>query len=118
VDVTEGGASHQVSQAFCSALPVAYSRVAGGQGAWSRFASLVLEAAYEATLLAAMLQEPRSGKNIVFLTRLGGGAFGNDTEWIHNAIRRSVRLASGLDVRIVTFTPPDAELLTLEDSSK
>ena len=37
----------QVSQALCSALPVAYSRVPPPD--WELFASLVLEAAYEAT---------------------------------------------------------------------
>jgi hypothetical protein len=46
-----------VSQAFCSALPVAYSRVPSPH--WELFASLVLEAAYEATLWAAVLNAQR-----------------------------------------------------------
>lgn len=40
-----------VSQAFCSALPVAYSDVQ--RDYWKPFASLILEAAYEATMWAA-----------------------------------------------------------------
>jgi hypothetical protein len=63
-----------VSQAFCSALPVAYTDVP--QLLWKPFASLVLEAAYEATLWAAVLNARRGVSNIVLLTSLGGGAFG------------------------------------------
>ncbi len=39
---------------------------------------VVLEAAYEARLLAGILNERRGMSNRVLLTRLGGGAFGND----------------------------------------
>jgi hypothetical protein len=45
---TEGERRPLVSQAFCSALPVAYTRVPPSH--WEAFASLVLEAAYEATM--------------------------------------------------------------------
>lgn len=38
----------------------------------------MLEAAYEARLLAGILNERRGMSNRVLLTRLGGGAFGND----------------------------------------
>ena len=41
---------------------------------WEPLARLVLEAAYEATLLAAL----RQGSRVVFLTLLGGGVFKND----------------------------------------
>ena len=44
---------------------------------WAPFASLILEAAYEATLSAAMLNAQRGVSNIVLLTSLRGGAFGN-----------------------------------------
>lgn len=92
-----------VSQAFCSALPVAYSRVPAAR--WSRFATLVLEAAYEATLLAGVLQASRGVSNVVMLTRLGGGAFGNDTGWINAAMQRALEVVgrAGLDVRIVCY---------------
>lgn len=107
------GAGQVVSQAYCSALPVAYSNLP--KKSWKSFAWLVLEAAYEATLLAARENAERGGSNIVMLTRLGGGAFGNDDEWIHCAIRRALQLASNfdLDVRIVSYRQPTSELRQL-----
>jgi hypothetical protein len=99
-----------VSQAFCSALPVAYGSVPSAR--WKPFASLVLEAAYEATMLAAILNKKRGATNIVLLTLLGGGAFGNDVAWIRAAIRRAFRMMSGfeLDARIVSYGDPPPEI--------
>jgi hypothetical protein len=97
-----------VSQAFCSALPVAYSEIAPVH--WRGFASLVLEAAYEATLWAAVCNA-RKGSNIVLLTSLGGGAFGNDEKWIASALSRALRAVANypLDVRLVSYgAPPSA----------
>ena len=90
----------------CSALPVAYTGLARQR--WSRFAPLVLEAAYEATLLAGLLNARRGGSNIVLLTHLGGGAFGNDPKWIDAAMRRALALLRGqdLDVRVVSYGAP------------
>ena len=116
-DVTDAEVSgHPVSQAFCSALPVAYSRVP--RRMWQRFASFVLEAAYEATLLGAVLNRQHHGSATVFLTQLGGGAFGNDTAWIHAAIRRAVSglNEAGLDLRLVTFGSVTPELEKLAES--
>jgi hypothetical protein len=92
-----------VSQAFCSALPVAYTQVPRAK--WAAFASLVLEAAYEATLLAAALNKNSGGSKVVLLTHLGGGAFGNEPEWITKAIRRALKTTSelDLDVKIVSY---------------
>jgi hypothetical protein len=108
VEVTEAGGEHRplVSQAFCSALPVAYTRVPSTQ--WKPFASLVLEAAYEATMLAAIWNKQRGGSNVVLLTLLGGGAFGNEDDWIFSAIRRALRMMSdsNLDVRLVSYGAP------------
>ena len=104
VEVTEAPAPDQlVSQAFCSALPVAYSDVAAEK--WQRFAKLVLEAAYEATLLAAVLNRDQTSCPTVFLTHLGGGAFGNDPAWIEQAMERAFDVVRGcdLDVRVVSF---------------
>ena len=86
--VTLAGCQHLVSQAYCSALPVAYSRIEGDH--WGPFAQLVLEAAYEATFCAAALNLARSGNNKLFLTLVGGGAFGNRTSWIFAALRRAL----------------------------
>jgi hypothetical protein len=52
---------------------------------WKPFASLVLEAAYEATMLAAVLNKQRGASNVVLPTLLGGGAFGNEAEWIQRS---------------------------------
>lgn len=110
--VTDVEPGPTVSQAFCSALPVSYNRIASTD-AWRRFATLVLEAAYEATLRAAWLSASRGASNRVFLTRLGGGAFGNHVDWIHAAMRRALDQAQGwgLDVRVVSYGPPDDELV-------
>jgi hypothetical protein len=103
VEVTDvrDSARRYVSQAFCSALPVAYG--SGPSAAWEAFARLVLEAAYEATLLAAV-EQSSAGSNIVLLTRVGGGAFGNADEWIDDAIVRALSTVehAGLDVRLVS----------------
>jgi len=71
VEVTDvdGPIRPTVSQCFCSALPVAYSRVPPNH--WEAFETMILEAAYEATLLASAAIAQRGGSNVVFLTRLG-----------------------------------------------
>jgi hypothetical protein len=94
-----------VSQAFCSALPVTYCSPAPKY--WEKFARLILEATYEATMWAAVLNAAR-GSNIVLLTSVGGGAFGNDDIWIEDALRRALELASGfdLDVKLVSYDRP------------
>ena len=101
--VTLGDASHTVSQAYCSAMPVAYTNHT--KELWAPLAKLVLEAAYEATICAAILNVDRNRNNRLFLTRLGGGAFENNPDWITDAISRSLELYSdsGLDVAIVSY---------------
>lgn len=105
VEVTDapGPLRPRVSQAFCAALPVAYSPLA--PSAWEPFARLVLEAAYEATLLAAARARQRGASARVLLTRLGGGAFGNHGRWIDDAIGRALARVewAGLDVHLVSF---------------
>jgi hypothetical protein len=117
VEVTEaaGPTRPRVSQAFCSALPVAYSRVPTSH--WQPFASLVLEAAYEATMWAAVLNAQRRGTNVLFLTLLGGGAFGNRSSWIQVAMRRALAMMRpfALDVRLVSYSAPSQEMLAVVD---
>jgi hypothetical protein len=103
VEVTDVESKDQfVSQAYCSALPIAYYR---SDRDWEAFARLVLEGAYEATLLAATEQALSGGSSTVLLTRLGGGAFGNDDAWIDDAMMRAMRVVeyAGLDIRIVSY---------------
>ena len=108
-EVTLQDAGHLVSQAYCSALPVSYS----GQpsSAWEPFARFVLEAAYEATLHAGILNKVRTGSSDVFLTMLGGGAFGNHAAWIVDSIEHALGSApdAGLSIKMVSYgsTNPD-----------
>ena len=94
--------SHTVSQAYCSAMPVAYSGHLSEH--WEPFATLILEAAYEACICAAMENAARTGNNRLYLTLLGGGVFGNPVEWILDAISRAISLYPdcGLDIAIVS----------------
>ena len=112
VTIKHGG--QQVSQAYCSALPVTYSRVPAQY--WEPFARLVLEASYEATFCAAILNAVENKCGLLFLTMLGGGAFGNKMSWITDAIRRAADLYAdfNLDVSIVSYrssNPAIAELV-------
>ena len=102
-----GSNEHLVSQAYCSALPVAYSMLEADL--WAPFGRMVLEAAYEATLCAAVLNARATGNRTVFLTLLGGGAFGNPIEWILDAIARGLGLfrEAGLDCAIVSYRSPN-----------
>ncbi len=103
----------RVTQVFASALPVAYGHASRQH--WRPFAQLVLDAAYEATMLAAVLNARRGVSNIVLLTLLGGGAFGNDDAWIHAAIQRAAAKvqAFDLDLRLVSYGTPPAGLKAL-----
>ncbi|TWU21542.1 hypothetical protein Pla52o_37290 [Novipirellula galeiformis] len=118
--VTLPGARHRVSQAYASALPVAYGRQPESQ--WADVARLVLEAAYESTFCAAILnrqsgipaaansprpstpqsrvakQAPSSNK--LYLTLLGGGVFGNADAWIIDAIERSLQRYRDVDLEV------------------
>lgn len=100
VQVTDVDGDQRVSQAFCSAVPVSCSPELRRD--WEPLARLVLEASYEATLLAAA-EQAADGWAAVLLTRVGGGAFGNDPVWIDDAIERALSLTAdaGLDVRMV-----------------
>jgi hypothetical protein len=73
----------------------------------------VLEAAYEATMWSAILNASRGASNVLLLTLLGGGAFGNDQEWILSAMRRGLQmtLSYDLDVRIVSYGGPSPAVL-------
>ena len=71
---------------------------------WEPLAQIVLDAAYEATLHAAVLyaKAGTDGRKRVVLTALGGGAFRNNPAWISSAIVKAIAKfkGSGLDVVI------------------
>jgi len=101
--VTLKACEHSVSQVYCSALPVAYSRYS--PSLWESFACLILEAAYEATICAAILNSHKTSSQQLYLTLLGGGAFGNKTDWIISGLQRALAMYPdfGLDIQIVSY---------------
>jgi len=110
-----GPEAQLVTQVFGSAISVSYSGISAQ--AWAPLATLILDASYEATLLAGLEARARhkggGASNVVYLTLLGGGVFGNPIKWIADAIYRAcTRLAgSGLDVRIVVYSGyPEPEI--------
>jgi hypothetical protein len=116
--VTLNDCLHTVTQAYCSALPIAYSNQPSNL--WENFARLVLEAAYEATICAAILNSQNSGNNQVFLTLLGGGAFGNEVDWIIGGIQRALKLYqhAELDVAIVSYGSSSQVIQDLVDQRR
>lgn len=106
-EVTGAPTRHRVTQLYCSALPIAYGTVENAL--WEPFARLVLEAAYEASLAAALRNAATTGVRRLYLTRLGGGAFGNPGAWIDDAIANAFARFAGndLDVAIVSYRAPN-----------
>ncbi len=115
-EVTISESQHQVSQAYCSALPVAYSTVNAHD--WEAFAQVILEATYEATLSAGLVNLENTGSNKVFLTMVGGGVFGNKTSWITSAMKMALQKFEQvpLDVRIVSYGGSDSKIQYLINS--
>ena len=110
-------APHRVAQVFCSAVPVAYTRSTSAS-AWAPVAKLVLDAAFEATLLAAAVLALQQQRRVpVYLSCVGGGAFGNATLWIVAAIEKACQACAALpiDVKLVHYMHKgDKEFLELE----
>eukprot|EP00050_Salpingoeca_kvevrii_P016994 m.60667 g.60667 ORF g.60667 m.60667 type:complete len:398 (+) comp7293_c0_seq3:109-1302(+) len=98
-----------VSQAYCSAISCSYS----GRPAsvWEPLAKLVLDAAYEATLWAGVINNSKTQNPRVLLTFLGGGVFGNKKPWIAAAICRAIQRlhmhGKKLEVVLVHFSHID-----------
>lgn len=103
-EVLESENRHTVTQVYCSALPIAY-HVGIPSSFWEPFASLILEATYEATLLIALLNMERTGNPRVFLTTVGGSAFGNNPAWIMEAMKKACQKIrhTALEVNIVSY---------------
>jgi len=102
-EVTLAATKHRVSQILCSALPVAYCQTEPIY--WESFARVILEALYESTLYAGMLNMIEHQSNIVYLTLVGGGAFGNEEYWIIESMQKAFKKFKNvpLDVRIVSY---------------
>ena len=93
----------QVSQAYCSAMPLSYNPYPAAL--WAPIATLILEATYEASLISAVLNKYQFGSAKVLLTLVGGGVFGNPSSWILSALERAIRITQGygLDIKIVCY---------------
>jgi hypothetical protein len=59
----------------------------------------------------------RGASNVVLLTSLGGGAFGNDESWIIAAMRRALEMMreTGLDTKVVSYGAPSQALLQIAE---
>jgi hypothetical protein len=103
-EVTTSENGHFVNQIYCSALPVSYSQL--DPIYFEPFTRLILEATYEATFFAALRNMEKTSINKLFLTLVGGGAFGNQMDWIMDSIGIAISkfLNIPLDVKIVSFS--------------
>ena len=98
-EVTSSDSKHTVTQAYCSAMPVAYSQQSLER--WASFAQIILESSYESTICTGILNSIKTGNSKVYLTLIGGGVFGNERTWIINAIKRSLELYRHIELAVV-----------------
>lgn len=89
---------------------------------WAPLATLALDSAYEATLWAAAIGAPNdcAKPRRVWLTLLGGGAFGNRIEWIGHAIGHALAKAkdAALDIRIGHYGQLNTTLIEHVDQAR
>ena len=85
--VVPAAAGQRVSQVFCAAMNLcqrASGRANAERPTSARLAALLLEGAYRGTYFAALRHKvPR-----LYLTLIGGGVFGNDTDVILNTVEK------------------------------
>ena len=93
---------HNVNLVLCSALPIRYMGL--NQDESSLFCQLILEATYEATIISSIINR-KSMDEKLYLTKVGGNAFGNSHVWIANAILLSCKKYEhhSLDIQLVHF---------------
>jgi len=117
-EVTLNKNGNFITQVYCSALPVAYSNIEAEL--WTDFAKMILEATYEATFYVALKNYERTKNNKVFLTLIGGGAFGNKYDWIFGAIRKVIEKFSKtpLNIKIVSYGSSKPSIIEFISSMK
>lgn len=103
-EVTINGCNNVVTQAYCSAVPIGYTSFYILD--WEPFARQILKASYEMTFITAIINRSKGNSNRLYLTQIGGGVFGNRSEWIMDAIKSSlIKFKSfDLDIRIVSYS--------------
>ena len=103
--------NQRIDQVFMAALNLSQPPCDPAQA--REKANLILRWSYEATLKSAIAH----GKKLIFLTRLGGGAFGNDSDDIDEAICVAINLIPDfVDVTIILNNynqPPSRRLRDL-----
>ncbi|MDP3889397.1 MAG: hypothetical protein Q8Q25_02555 [bacterium] len=96
-----------IAQIFTSAYNLVDVRKGGLKDTdpQAQFAQMLLEASYEGTLKAAYV----AGRQRVFLTLMGGGAFLNDMKWIANAITKPelVKFIRDTGMQVILLYRPD-----------
>ena len=113
--------AHRVTQVYCSPVPISNTNQRGQPKDWKNLAQVVLDSAYEATLLtAAFLARKRKERVTVFLTCVGSGTYCNPRAWICEAIEKALAtyMEEALDVKLVHEPlqgPLHEDFLQLED---
>lgn len=105
-----------VTQIYASAVGIAYSSLGANEtqrkALWEPFAKIVLESAYEHTMLEGLknnIKKILKGEETkpIMLTKLGGGVFGNDHDWIKKAMSSAIEKAGEygvpFDVKLVHY---------------
>ena len=102
-EVTLNQSKQIVSQVYCSALPVSYTAIESVY--FENFARLILEATYEATLYASLINLEKNKCPKLYLTIIGGGAFGNKMAWIIESMSSAIKKFKNtpLEVGIVSY---------------
>lgn len=110
-EVTKSITKHRVTQVYCSALPVAYNHMESIY--WENFARVVLEATYEATLYTALINYEKTNSKRVYLTLVGGGAFGNEEYWIIESLQQAIRRFKNtpLEIKVVSYGQSNQNLV-------
>ena len=104
---------HRVCQVYASALPVSriYNPSITNINLWAPFATCILDGSYMATLCIAALIAIKSQTRIkCYLTLIGGGVFGNEPDWIIDAITKALEKYKDypIDVMLVHHDSIDA----------
>jgi len=94
----------RVTHCLSSAVPVTYNMRGTRSKDWERLARIILKASYECVFHAAILNMMRhsgeAGSRKIFLTLVGGGAFGNRSRWINDAIVHCCTKFKNLDLEV------------------
>jgi len=100
-----------VNQVLSSALPLSYCDINITSDIASPFCKLILEATYEATIIAAILNENNTDSCKLFLTKVGGGAFGHNLNWISDSIQQSIDKYPkfGLEINLLHYREIELE---------